>query len=479
MSQIREFLARYRAPLALLFLFAFFAIAFRDILLPFLVAILIAYVIDPIVDWAHERRVRDRQVPRGVAVLGVYAVVVTLISLFFALVGPQLGREVAGLARDFPQTIQEVRETHLPELNRKVDIFLSRSASVEDAIDGASEKVHALIDAAEERSFLAGSLPTEAERERFLAGKMSLKSADEELAPDRRLFELHEDEAGGWVVSLVHDDLRVQQSADGSYRIRARSALEDEAQARGGFDLVRVLDDSLADFAEASGRVLADALTLGQRVVGMLAGILLSTLVTFMVAAFISVDAPRIMQFITSLFPREDRNAFSHLLKELDRGLGGVIRGQLLICLVNGFLTWVGLALLGVNFAFVLAVIAGVLSLIPVFGTIISTIPCVLIGLTQSVMTGVLVLVWILFIHFIEGNILNPKIIGTAARIHPGLVIFALLAGEHMYGITGALLAVPIASIIQTVFLFFIHDRWQVPRDEAAAPATTPVTSEA
>lgn len=471
MSQFRDFLGRYRAPLALLFLFAFFAIAFRDILLPFLVAILIAYVIDPIVDWAHERRVRGRQVPRGVAVLGVYAVVITLISLFFALVGPQLGREVAGLARDFPQTIQEVRETHLPELNRKVDIFLSRSASVEDAVDGASAQIHAHLEAAEEQSFLVGSLPTGGERERLLAGHTSVQSVDDPRAPDRRLFELREEDDGAWTVLLVHDDLRVQPGADGSFRIRARSALEDDASARGRFDLVRVLDDSLAKFEEASVRALASALTLGQRLVGMLAGILLSTLVTFMVAAFISVDAPRIMQFITSLFPREDRGAFAHLLKELDRGLGGVIRGQLLICLVNGFLTWVGLALLGVNFAFVLAVIAGVLSLIPVFGTIISTIPCVLIGLTQSVMTGVLVLVWILVIHFIEGNILNPKIIGTAARIHPGLVIFALLAGEHMYGITGALLAVPVASIVQTVFLFFIYDRWQAPLETPATAA--------
>ena len=61
---------------------------------------------------------------------------------------------------------------------------------------------------------------------------------------------------------------------------------------------------------------------------------------------------------------------------------------------------------------------------------------------------------WIGFIHLIEGNYLNPKIIGGAAHIHPVIVVFALLAGESVYGLTGALFAVPVASMIQTVFVF-------------------------
>ena len=75
-------------------------------------------------------------------------------------------------------------------------------------------------------------------------------------------------------------------------------------------------------------------------------------------------------------------------------------------------------------------------------------------GLTVSVGTGFLALAWILVIHFIEGNFLNPKIMGTAAHIHPVLIVFALVTGEHTAGIPGALLAVPIFSILQTLFLF-------------------------
>jgi predicted PurR-regulated permease PerM len=69
---------------------------------------------------------------------------------------------------------------------------------------------------------------------------------------------------------------------------------------------------------------------------------------------------------------------------------------------------------------------------------------------------------WIVGIHFIEANLLNPKIIGTAAKMHPVLVIFALVLGEHSFGLTGALLAVPTASIIQVLFQFFRRKAWKV-----------------
>lgn len=462
MGFLWNFLKRYRAPLAFLIVAFSCFYAFREILLPFMVALFVAYIIDPVVGWMSSKTIRGRAIPRGAAVLGVYGVVLTLASLFFVLVGPQLVREVGGLARDIPTTIHEVRQNQLPALNERLNRFVTRYPSTEVAIDEAAHTVHEQVRRAEERAFIFSSLTSYEERQRFLAGELVVRSSSEERVPDRSLVHLHQDDDGDWTVSLVHDDLRFHRLDDGSFRIRAQTAGVEARRVSGRLDLVRVLDDSLNTLAEASGRKLADIVSLGQRLFSKLTSVLFSTLVTFMVAAFISTDVPNIIRFIRSLFPAREQEAFAALLSDLNHGLSGVIRGQLLICLVNGVLTWIGLFALGVNFSFVLAVIAGVLSLIPVFGTIISTIPCVLIGLTQSFMTGVLVLAWILFIHFLEGNILNPKIIGTSARIHPALVIFALVAGEHTYGILGALLAVPVASIMQTLFLFFINDRWRV-----------------
>src|SRR6185369_9249208 len=92
---------------------------------------------------------------------------------------------------------------------------------------------------------------------------------------------------------------------------------------------------------------------------------------------------------------------------------------------------------------------------IPVFGSIVSSIPAVALGLTQSPGTALFVLLWLIGIHQLEGNVLNPKIMGDSARIHPVLVIFSLLVGEHFFHVVGALLAVPMMSIAQSLFIHF------------------------
>jgi predicted PurR-regulated permease PerM len=103
----------------------------------------------------------------------------------------------------------------------------------------------------------------------------------------------------------------------------------------------------------------------------------------------------------------------------------------------------------------VLALFATVLSLIPIFGVIASSVPAVAVALTQNMGTAFFVLAWIIVIHQIEANFLNPKIMGDAAKIHPVLVIFALVVGEHLFQAKGALLAVPVMSIAQSLFLHF------------------------
>jgi putative heme transporter len=145
-----------------------------------------------------------------------------------------------------------------------------------------------------------------------------------------------------------------------------------------------------------------------------------------------------------------------------------VIRGQLLICLVNGILTYIGLLIFGVKYSLILAVVAGMMSLIPIFGSILSSVPIVAVALVSGdhgldPFRGIAMVLWIVGIHFIEANLLNPKIIGTAAKIHPVFVVFSLFLGEHSYGLVGALLAVPILSAIQVVFMFLYKKTWKDP----------------
>jgi predicted PurR-regulated permease PerM len=195
-----------------------------------------------------------------------------------------------------------------------------------------------------------------------------------------------------------------------------------------------------------------------------------------MIAAFILIDLDKVHAFLRSLFPANVREDYDVIIAGMDRGLSGVIRGQLLICLVNGCLTYIGLMIFDVKYGLILATIAAAMSLVPIFGSILSSVPIVLVALVSGehgidIFRGVAMTLWIIGIHFLEANLLNPKIIGTAAKIHPVLVIFALFLGEHSYGLVGALLAVPILSAIQVVFMYFYRKRWKdVPR-----PTTGPL----
>lgn len=217
---------------------------------------------------------------------------------------------------------------------------------------------------------------------------------------------------------------------------------------------------------------LGDVFRLGQVIITKVIRSIFTFFLVLMIAAFILLDLSKIHGFARGLIPVGYRGDYDVIVAGIDRGLSGVIRGQLLICLVNGALTYVGLRIFGIKYGLILALVAAVLSLIPIFGSILSTIPIVLAALVSSdsgvnVPRAVFITLWIIGIHFLEANFLNPKIIGTAAKIHPVLVIFALVLGEHSYGLVGALLAVPVAAIVQVFFLYFRSKAW---RGEPSGP---------
>jgi predicted PurR-regulated permease PerM len=188
-------------------------------------------------------------------------------------------------------------------------------------------------------------------------------------------------------------------------------------------------------------------------VTGVFTGVFTFFMMLFL-AAYLSIDATAIRAYAWTLVPPEWFPDVQGLAERIDRSLAGVVRGQVTICLVNGTLTLVGLVLFGVKFAFLLATIATLFSLIPIFGTIISSVPIVAVGLSQSWRTGLAMLLWIIGIHALEAYLLNPKIMGSAARIHPVVVVLALLAGERSYGLAGALVAVPVTAVLVACFDF-------------------------
>ena len=211
---------------------------------------------------------------------------------------------------------------------------------------------------------------------------------------------------------------------------------------------------------------LAPIFGLGRDVVTSVISSVFGLFLVLMLTAFLSLDRARIEDYAASLVPSEYLSSYRRIVRGMNVGLAGVVRGQLLICITNGALTLLGLFVLDVRFPFLLAMIACVFSLIPIFGSIISTIPIVLVALTQGFWLAFMALLWIVGIHLLEANFLNPKIMGNAARIHPVIVVFALIVGERSSGLVGALFAVPVASLIVTVFRFLHHNALESPVDD-------------
>jgi predicted PurR-regulated permease PerM len=338
----------------------------RDVLLPFILAALAAYVIDPFIARLTLLHVRGRRVPRAAAVIAVYVVLGVGVYLFAVSVVPQIYREVIrGLVevRDF---LASIGPEKVAAWSHSIDDFMMRYGIPVDVVPGA--------------------------------------------------------ERGG---------------------------------ARLHVDLAAELAQALRDLSNQARAQIGDVVALSRTILTGTFKTLFFFILLFMLTAFMSMDGPRIVRFVESLVPVSWRGDLRRLLNGIDTGLSGVVRGQLTIMIVNGTLTFVGLLILRLPFAFALSALATLLYVVPFFGTIISSVPIVLVALTSGGLgKGLLALGWILIIHALESYVLNPKIMGDATRIHPVLIVFALVIGERTAGIVGALLAVPVASVFVATFRF-------------------------
>lgn len=378
-------------------------LATRSVLLPFVLAVIIAYVLTPLVAFCEQRL----RMPRSLAIIVVYTVTLGGAYSGVAAIAPRVYEETVHLTRDAPLLIRQAAARWGPRVEEWVNAYLERGEPTPTA-------------------------PSEPREQPAIAVK---EQPDGTLA-----IEL---QAG---IDVVQENPR-------RWRISAREEVPPEA-----FSVSQLVDEGLDRFITYVKLNAFGVLKLGQTIVANVARAIFLTFMTLMVAGYLMHTRENVLGFFRSLVPPASRSSFDRLLFRMDRGLSGVVRGQLLICLVNGILSAIGFWIFDLNYWPILAIVAGVMSIVPIFGSILSTVPAVAIGLTQDIWVALWVLVWIVGIHQVEANLLNPKIIGVSAKLHPVLVVFSLLVGEHFFGLWGALLAVPALSLSQSLFNHFRYE---------------------
>ncbi len=189
-------------------------------------------------------------------------------------------------------------------------------------------------------------------------------------------------------------------------------------------------------------------------------GFLLAQVVNLVLAPvlayYILRDWELLGQAFASYFPPGQKQVILDLTKEMDRVVGGFLRGQFLASLVVGVLTVIGLMLLGVEFAPLLGIFAGITNLVPYFGPFLGAVPPVVITIFENPLKSLGVIALFVAIQQVESLYVSPRIFSHTMGLHPLAVIFALLAGGHLLGFLGLIVAVPLAGILR-IFLRFVR----------------------
>ena len=193
-------------------------------------------------------------------------------------------------------------------------------------------------------------------------------------------------------------------------------------------------------------------------------GAIVDIVVIAVLSIYLLIDGSRVVNWTRQNAPITARANF--FLDTLQRIAGGYIRSQLILAALVGVLVGLGMEFVfRLPYATFLGVLAFIMAFIPVLGTLISGTICVLIGLSQSWLVAVGVLIYFIIVHVIEGEVVGPRIVGKAVGLHPAISLFALVAGTELFGIWGALFASPIAGILQAVIASFWSE-WRLTHPE-------------
>ena len=362
--------------LAACVILAFLLWLFHAILMPFVVALVLGYLLDPLVG-----RMERLRLGRGGATTIILLGSLVVLAIAIAVFSPMLGRQIAGFIKalpDFVTRAQDLVGSAGDQLSHgRVGDLLSRyglGGSLGDIRNGASEYINKAV------SFLAAS--------------------------------------GNSLLSR--------------------------------------------------GAALLDLLSL--------------IVITPVVAFYILLDWPRMIGSLESLIPPRHRDTIHAIGHDIDRALAGFLRGQLLVCLFLAAWYGIGLTLVGLNFGLLIGMFGGILSFVPYIGSLIVLVLSLLIAIVQdwpSWHLPAFALGVVLVGQFLEGNVLSPKLVGDKVGLHPVWIIFALLGFGSVFGFTGLLVAVPVASALGVLLRYGTRRYRESPIYTGEIASERPVTIEA
>lgn len=233
-------------------------------------------------------------------------------------------------------------------------------------------------------------------------------------------------------------------------------------------DRVSTLDaSSITQFAQQNAPPPQAILNTSLGVIGGVFGVvgtIFNLFLMVIVAIYLLVDRERITGAALGMIPESVRNQTVELLETVEGAVMKFVRGQLILVAVMGVVGWAIAFFTGTPYALLIGIWVGLMELIPVLGAFLGAIPAVIIALIVDPVKALIVAVLFLIAQQLEGNILVPRIMGGSVGVHPLWVLFSVLAGTAVYGIVGAIFALPVVAIIAASMRYLkgalIFERW-------------------
>ena len=215
------------------------------------------------------------------------------------------------------------------------------------------------------------------------------------------------------------------------------------------------LSASFTDITKSLGQATTGIFNVLSSVFGGMISFFMVLVITF----YLTVEENSIKRFINSITPGKHKPYVSRLITDIQHRMGYWLRGQLLLSLIVFIMVYTGLALLGIKYALILALIAGIFEIVPFIGPWIAAIPGVFFAFSHSPSKALMVAIMYFVVQQLENNLMVPKIMGKSTGLNPLVVLIAIMTGARLGGGIGALLAVPVALAIAVYIESLMGDK--------------------
>lgn len=225
---------------------------------------------------------------------------------------------------------------------------------------------------------------------------------------------------------------------------------------------------SISDFISSLQSLITGTSAGAFQTASVIFGGVFSFILILVISFYLAVQTDGVGEFLRIVAPVKHHEYIIDLWKRSQRKMALWLQGQVILGIVVGVLVYIALLIMGIPYALMLAVFAGLFEIIPVFGPVISSIPALILAFSEKgVGTGLILLVIYFFIYQFESQFFYPLVVKKIVGISPILVILALVIGAKLAGVLGALIAVPLAA----AFMEYVHDIEKYKKAEVAERA--------